>query len=280
MYFSIPTKTLSYQLHSKKYFAQMIAEEWLSMLLHPKKYDTQYTELNVDRILKTLDTLYKRILERFPGSGLGQVCGELVGVGADVKLLVEKLGRPIWLVRIGVVIGIVFLIGITGVTVFYSAKLSPELNGVPDLIQTLESITNELIFLAIALFFLGSLEVRLKRHVSLRALHRLRSIAHVVDMHQLTKDPAHLLSQQTSKLLKEERVMTSFELTRYLDYCSELLSIVSKLAALQVQYLNDPVILNAVNDLENLTGDLSNKIWQKIMILDITGMVDRPGEAT
>lgn len=253
----------------------MLTEEWLSLLLHPKKYDTQYTELNVDRILKTLDTLSMRIIERFPGSGLSQVSSELQGVGAEVKVLVEKLEHPIWVVRIAVMIGIVVLITLTGVTIYYSAKLSTELNGVPDFIQTLESVTNELIFLAIALFFLGSLEVRLKRHVSLRALHRLRSIAHVVDMHQLTKDPAHLFSQPPSKLLQEHRVMTPFELTRYLDYCSELLSIVSKLAALQVQYLNDPVILNAVNDLENLTGDLSNKIWQKIMILDITGMVDQ-----
>jgi hypothetical protein len=63
--------------------------------------------------------------------------------------------------------------------------------------------------------------------------------------------------------------MTPYQLTRYLDYCSELLSIVSKLAALHAQYLNDPVILAAVNDVETLAHGLSGKIWQKIMILDI-----------
>ena len=59
------------------------------------------------------------------------------------------------------------------------------------------------------------------------------------------------------------------ELARYLDYCAELLSLSSKLAALHVQYLNDPVVLDAVNDIETLAASLSNKIWQKIMILDI-----------
>jgi hypothetical protein len=32
--------------------------------------------------------------------------------------------------------------------------------------------------------------------------------------------------------------------------------------------LNDPVVLNAVNDVESLAGQLSRKIWQKIMLLD------------
>lgn len=65
-----------------------------------------------------------------------------------------------------------------------------------------------------------------------------------------------------------ERALTRFELTRYLDYCSELFSLTSKVAALYVQYLNDAVVLNAVNDIETLAASLSNKVWQKIMILD------------
>jgi hypothetical protein len=62
--------------------------------------------------------------------------------------------------------------------------------------------------------------------------------------------------------------MTRGDLARYLDYCSELLSITSKLAALYVQSLNDPVVLESVNGIQALTLGLSGKIWQKIMILD------------
>src|SRR2546429_258764 len=57
-------------------------------------------------------------------------------------------------------------------------------------------------------------------------------------------------------------------LSRYLDYCSELLSLTSKVAALYVQDSQDPVLLDAVNDVETLTTGLSRKIWQKIMIID------------
>ena len=40
----------------------------------------------------------------------------------------------------------------------------------------------------------------------------------------------------------------------------------SKVAYLYVQKFDDPVSVNAVNDLESLTTGLSSKIWQKIML--------------
>jgi len=56
--------------------------------------------------------------------------------------------------------------------------------------------------------------------------------------------------------------------SEYLDYCSEMLSLIGKLAALYVQKFDDPVALAAVNEVEDLTTGLSRKIWQKIMILN------------
>jgi hypothetical protein len=87
-------------------------------------------------------------------------------------------------------------------------------------------------------------------------------------MHQLTKDPEHLLASSDRTPSSPEQQLTRFELSRYLDYCSELLSLSSKLAATHAQCMNDPVVLDAVNDIEILASNLSNKIWQKIMILD------------
>jgi hypothetical protein len=62
--------------------------------------------------------------------------------------------------------------------------------------------------------------------------------------------------------------MTPFELNRYLDYCSELLALLSKIAALYVQEFQDPVLLDAVDDVEDLSAGLSRKIWQKLTILE------------
>ena len=61
--------------------------------------------------------------------------------------------------------------------------------------------------------------------------------------------------------------MTRAELGRYLDYCSEMLSVTSKIAALFVERFDDPVTLAAVNEIESLTAGLSRKIWQKISML-------------
>ena len=63
-----------------------------------------------------------------------------------------------------------------------------------DLLQGFDAVVNELILLGVAIFFLSSLETRLKRRRALDALHGLRSLAHIVDMHQLTKDPSRLLA--------------------------------------------------------------------------------------
>jgi hypothetical protein len=65
--------------------------------------------------------------------------------------------------------------------------------------------------------------------------------------------------------------MSAPELGRYLDYCSELLSLISKVAALLVQDFSDSVLLSAVNEIETLATGLSGKIWQKITLLDRPG---------
>lgn len=97
-----------------------------------------------------------------------------------------------------------------------------------------------------------------------------RSLVRIVDMHQLTKDPDTVLRERKVTASSPTRALTPFELGRYLDYCSELLSVTSKVAALYAQQLEDPVILDAVNEVESLTVGLSAKIWQKLVILGNT----------
>jgi hypothetical protein len=63
--------------------------------------------------------------------------------------------------------------------------------------------------------------------------------------------------------------MTPFELTRYLDYCSEMLALIGNLSALYVRQLDDAVVLDAVDAIESLTAAISQKIWQKIQIISI-----------
>jgi hypothetical protein len=50
----------------------------------------------------------------------------------------------------------------------------------------IESTISDVVFAGFAVFFLVALPTRHERAV---LLHRLRSLVHVIDMHQLTKDP-------------------------------------------------------------------------------------------
>jgi hypothetical protein len=134
-----------------------------------------------------------------------------------------------------------------------------------------------LVFLGAAVLFLVTLETRWKRDAALEAVGELRALAHVIDMHQLTKDPEPILRAGPPTAHSPKRSMTPFELSRYFDYSSEMLAIVSKVGALYIQAFPDTVALEAVDDLEELCSGLSSKIWQKIMVLDRFSPEGRPG---
>lgn len=247
--------------------------DWIFPFRLETAEEGQFTLLRPSAILNTIQKLEDRITERFPDSGLLAVCKEFSVQARKSEKLAEEIQKPIWTVRL---LGFVSIILLFGLVIWAIVQMISgfhfDASGITDLLQTTESAINELIFLGLAVFFLMGLEARLKRRVVLKSLHRLRSIAHVVDMHQLTKDPAFLLSKNeiASTASSPVRTLTRHQLMRYLDYCSELLALNAKIAALFAQNTDDEVVLNAINDLEQLTQGLSVKIWQKIMILDLS----------
>ncbi len=97
-------------------------------------------------------------------------------------------------------------------------------------------------------------------------LHELRVLAHLVDIHQLTKDPK-TRGFEEAELLHPGHPLSTPELVLYLDYCSDMLSLIGKIAALYAQYFDDMAVLQAVDEVESLANSLARKIWQKIMIL-------------
>lgn len=233
----------------------------------------RFTSLRAAAILSTINKLEQRVGERFPESGLFGVCKEFHQLAVRSEVLSRRLQLPIWPVRIAAMTAVVLLVGLaTWALAQVAQHFQFDAGGLSDLLQATESAINEVIFLGLALYFLIGLEARIKRRSALEALHRLRSIAHVVDMHQLTKDPAFILSKSkiSNTQSSPERTLSRHELVRYLDYCSELLALNAKIAALFAQNTEDAVVLGAVNDLEVLVQGLSAKIWQKIMILDLS----------
>lgn len=223
-----------------------------------------FQTLDPNRIIETIEKLHSRISARFPEAGLAHVCEQLAATARDVRREASKLSRPNWPLRVAVTI--VLVLGITAQIFAAQVLHIEEIETNIGLLQSLEAAVNLLILFGGAAWFMISLEERMKRRRALDALHQLRSIAHVVDMHQLTKDPTVVLDSHKTKA-SPERTMTRFELTRYLDYCAEMQALIGKLAALYADRMRDSVVIDAVNEIENLTTGLARKIWQKITLI-------------
>ncbi len=224
-----------------------------------------YRTLDAQKIIATAELLKTRISERFPQAGLAAVGADIVQVARATEKQILWIRQPHLalrsLIAFTIIVAIILLYMIVReVRFLYEA---PKL---ADFIQMTEAAVNELILFSAGLYFLISLERRIKRFRALKALHELRSLMHVIDMHQLTKDPARIFYENKRTASSPEHNLSPFELCRYLDYCAELLAILGKVAALYAQDLEDPVILSAVDELESLGGMLSSKIWQKIIV--------------
>jgi hypothetical protein len=226
-----------------------------------------YRNLNADLIVQTCRANNERITERFPGSGLSKVSAELLTISEQAAGLSAWLARPHIPLRTLAGLGIlsVFVI-VAGIAM--NVKLQFTITSVAEFFQGSEAAISEIVFIGVAVFVFISLETRLKRRRALEAIHELRAIAHIIHMHQLTKDPERISTGPVPDTTFAKRPQNPAELMRYLDYCSDLLALISKIAALYVQGFQDPVLLDAVDDVEDLTSGLSRKIWQKIIILD------------
>ena len=222
------------------------------------------------KIIDTSNKLHKRVAERFPDRGLSGVADELCQAARESAKVANHLIRPLVWYRLLSWTGALVLIAVSTVLlILLKNSLNAEV-AAHEWLQTAEAATNDFIFIAIAIFFVVRFERILKRNRALRMLHQLRSLAHIIDMHQLTKDPDSIARSHHRTAASPERTLTPYELKRYYDYCSEMLSILSKLAAVLVQRFDDPVTLSAVNEVESLTTGLSRKIWQKIMVASQT----------
>ena len=231
---------------------------------------SSFQRLDPTAVQATVDRLVMRITRRFPDRNLRHVAAELSGLVGEVSAQSSadrRRHRAITLACRVTAVAIV-TIAITAIVLAIHDAL-PESGDVRGFqwLSVLESGIADLVYAAIAVYFLMSLPNRLTRRRLLALLHRLRSLAHVVDMHQLTKDPERLQERFRGTDATITFTMTAAELENYLDYCSEMLSLIAKTAALCAEESTDAVVLDTVSEVETLTVGLAREIWQKISLL-------------
>lgn len=235
--------------------------------------------LRDDKLLETAEALRERIAERFPSSGLSEVAADVVARVRDAVGRAASIARPNLPLRVGLLLLVLLLL--LGLYIGWRMQSDEgQMQLGSKILGLLEKTTGPIVYLSAGVVYLVTLEVRLKRRKALRAIHELRGVAHIIDMHQLAKDPDRF-SGVTGPVLISGKPMTVDTLGRYLHYCTELLAVLSKIGALYVMDFPDTASLAAVDQFESLTTGLSQKIWQKLMVLDeIRGPAATDGATT
>jgi hypothetical protein len=213
--------------------------------------------LEPDKLEATIRKVAARIGERFPGSGLASQADALVRIADEAVARGEEIRAPRWGLRAISGAGLAILAAAL-VILIHSAKPPTWPVAAVELAQGIDAALSTMILVGAAIAFVATLELRAKRKHALDALHELRVLAHVIDLHQLAKDPGRDTGH-------EDRTE---DLNAYLNECSDLLALIGKVAAYYIQGLHDSVVLRTVNEIEDLTNGLSRKIWQKLTLLE------------
>lgn len=209
----------------------------------------------------------------FPARGISRVASSIASAIDETTSRIDRLRRPVWWLRITL-----FLLALAALCTIIASisSLTPHswhhflvtvnTAGLPGWASLVDAVIQDIVFLGIAALFLVRLEQQIKRRRALAGLRKLRSLVHVIEMHQLTKEPESLSRDpKTVGRPKKSSKPTSDQVT-YFACCSTMTALCSKTAALYAQVSNDPVVLDVVREIEALSAALSSKLWQKITL--------------
>src|SRR5262245_34970935 len=170
-----------------------------------------YAQLDPSKIIETIARLKARIHDRFPDADLGHVCGDLLRNGETNAARIARIQRPNLFLRTGVILLNLAAVGLL-VPFVVAANYLNLGDGLSSVVQTIDAAIETLVFLSAGILFLVTLEMRLKRQRAILAIHELRALAHIVDMHQLTKDPDTTSESFSATTASPERKLSRAQL--------------------------------------------------------------------
>lgn len=212
------------------------------------------TKLRAEDIQEMLEKQKVQLYKDFPTSTLNNTCESMLTISREINRTIKEVNKRNYIVT--------GLLCILSVLIFSSItytwkKLNitfTEIN-VSDFVQMFDASFSFLILLGSGALFLISYQSKARKKKLTRAISKLTGLAHVIEAHQLSKDPHSHPFQDDEQLIK------------YLGHCSDLLALTSKIGFLYVQAFDDPETQAVESGLENLISGISRKVWQKIMII-------------
>ncbi|MCY2966867.1 MAG: hypothetical protein NT069_25090 [Planctomycetota bacterium] len=213
-------------------------------------------QLDPSRIIQTAEKLAQRIGQSLPGTTLAGLAAEIVQIARDTDQRIRQILKPNLAIRIGSVTAI----GLTLACLWYFMQdlhTRLEFRTITEFLGAANTCFNFLVALAGGLWFFVTLESRIKRKKILASIQELRELIHVIDATQLYYTP-EMYGPDSDSTKTDQR----FDHTYLLD-CSQLLGVISNLAALYTRGAADDSIMRAAADVEMLAAALTGKLYAK-----------------
>jgi len=223
--------------------------------------------LDPTKIVETAENLARRVGERLPGSSLAGLAVELAGIARKTDERARQARRPIYAIRVASLLAI----SATILGLWYLAghiHTRWEFGTITELFEATDAGFNLLVLLAGALWFLITIEARIKRKKALDFLEELREFIHVIDVTQLYHTPDLYKANPASS-------HSSFNLDyTYLLFCTQMFGVINNLAHLYTRGAAGDSTLRAVSEVEMLANAITAKLLSKaetVRVVSTTG---------
>jgi hypothetical protein len=217
--------------------------------------------LDPAKIIQTAENLARRVSSRFPESNLAGLAADLAEIARETDERARQARQPIPLVRTAG--GLAGLLGVWGLwflvgriqTHLVNANL--EFDSITDLFEAADAGFNILIALAGALWFLVTIEARVKRKQALEHIGELLEFIQLIDVTQLYYTPELYKSN-----LPPDSAQSRFDHT-YLLFCNEMLGVIGNLAPLYTRGNMDDAVWRATSDVVTLVNAIEGRLFAK-----------------
>jgi hypothetical protein len=208
------------------------------------------------RIVQTAENLARSISDKLPESTLASLAAELAAIARATDERARQARRPIYAIRCVSLLAI----GASLVGIFYllgHIHTRWDFGTITEFFEATDAGFNLLILLAGALWFLVTIEERVKRTRALASLGELREFIHVIDVTQLYYTPDLYKVDPASS-----RTSLNLDYT-YLLFCTQMLAVISNLAPLYTRGATGDSIWRAASDVEMLANAIATKLVSK-----------------
>ncbi|MGO9601023.1 MAG: hypothetical protein ACLP7Q_23830 [Isosphaeraceae bacterium] len=212
--------------------------------------------LDPARVIETTENLDRRVRDRFPESNLAGLTAELARIARQTDKRVRQARRPIYIIRVACLLAVT--VGLLGLWYLVRhIRTRWEFGTITEVFESADAGFNLLVVLAGALWFLITIEARVKRKETLAFLGELIEFVQLIDVTQLYYTPEFYRSNPLPGDTSPRLDYT------YLLFCSEMLGVIGNLAPLYTRGNLDDSVWRAASDVVMLANAINGRLLSK-----------------